>query len=128
MKFSVVLFALFLTACTACTSCSSLPAPKNADGSINPSVAVAEGEHAYKNATVYATSYVTACHGDRTIIGCNDSVIAQIKTANDKALDALFAAESAVRALPPDATTGADQAIADMNAALKVLQDLTPKH
>lgn len=128
MKISVVLFALFLTACTACTSCSSLPAPKNANGTVSPSVAVAEGEHIYTTATKDATTYVVTCHKDMTTIGCSESLITQIKDASDKALKALFAAEDAVRALPPDATSGADQVIADMNAALKVLQDLTPKH
>ena len=109
-------------------ACGSLPAPKNANGSVNPSVAVAEGEIAYSNATTYATSYVTACHAVPTTIGCSDSIIAQLKSASDTALKSLFAAEAAVRQLPANATTGADAQIADMNADLAALKALTPKH
>jgi hypothetical protein len=119
---------LILSLPLAVVGCGSLPTPKNTNGSISPSVAVAEAEIAYSNATAYAATYVTTCHADMTTIGCSESAITQIKSASDKALKSLFAAEGAVRQLPANATTGADAQIATMNADLAALKALTPKH
>jgi hypothetical protein len=117
-----------LVLAVACFSgCANLPAPKNANGSVNPSVVVAEGEITYRNAATAATTYVATCHAAPTTIGCSDPVIAQIKVANDKAWTDVQAAENAVRTLPAGAT-GIDKAIADMQAALVLLQGLIPRH
>lgn len=126
MKFRLVLLSLCLTA-FALVGCAGLPAPKNANGTTNPSVAVAEAKIAYTNAATDATTYVSTCHAAPTTIGCSDTVIAQIKSASDKALNAVNAAENAVKTLPVGAT-GIDAAIADMNAALVLLESLIPKH
>ena len=111
----------------AMTGCAGLPAPKNANGSVNPSVAVADGELTYRNAATAATTYVATCHAVPTTIGCSPTVITQIKVANDKAWTSVQAAETAVRTLPAGAT-GIDQAIAEMQAAIVLLQGLIPHH
>ena len=124
MKF---ITALCLTAMLALAGCAGLPKPTNANGSVNPSVAVAEGEISYRNAATAATTYVATCHAAPTTIGCSEPVITQIKSANDKAWMAVQAAENAVRTLPAGAT-GVDAAIADMQAAIVLLQGLIPHH
>lgn len=124
MKWITVVSLAFML---ALAGCASLPKPTNANGTVNPSVAVAEAKITYTNAANDATTYVATCHQAPTTIGCSDSIIAQIKSANDKALAAVNAAENAVKSLPPGAT-GIDKAIADMNAAILFLQSLTPKH
>jgi uncharacterized protein HemX len=108
--------------------CAGLPAPKNANGSLNPSVAVAEGELAYSNATEDAAQYATACHANMATIGCSEATITQLKAASDTALRSLFAAENAVRQLPAGATTGATSEIAAMQKDTNALKALTPKH
>lgn len=109
-------------------ACAGLPAPKNANGSINPTVAVGEIEVAYSNATAYAASYATTCHKDMTTIGCSQATIDNLKSYSDRALADVFAAEKAVRALPAGATTGAETPIATANASIAKLKDMTPKH
>lgn len=107
-----------------------LPKPTNANGTLNPSVAVAEAKITYTNAANDAAVYAETCHATTPApIGCNDQVIAQLKVQGKKTLDAINAAEQAVKTLQPGAT-GIDSAIANMNAALIFLQSLlnTAKH
>lgn len=116
----VLAFVLFVSACQ-----HTLPKPTNANGSINPTVAVAEAEVTYANVAHALTTYVTTCHTTPSTIGCSEAKIAQIKDADRKAYDALQAAEQAVKTLPAGAQ-GIDQAIGVLNAALVFLQTLVP--
>lgn len=121
MKFVIaLLFTLALTAC------QSLPPPKNANGTVSPSVTVAEAQITLRNVETDATTYVATCHAAPATIGCSESLITQIKAADVKADAAVAAAVNAVKTLPPGAT-GIDQAIADLNAAVVFLQGLLPK-
>lgn len=103
-----------------------LPKPTNANGSVNPTVAVAEAEITYANLAHGATAYISTCHGAPTTPGCSEQKIQQIKVADKKAYDALQAAENAVKTLPAGAE-GIDKAIASLQAALVFLQSfVTP--
>lgn len=107
-----------------------LPKPTNADGSLNPTVLVAEAKITYTNATNDAAVYAETCHKTIPVpIGCDERVIAQLKVQSVTALNAINAAEQAVRTLQPG-DSGIDRAINQMNAALIFLQSLinTAKH
>lgn len=113
---------------SACTH--TLPKPTNANGSFNPSVAVADAKITTTNLVNDAATYAETCHRTTPApIGCDERVIAQLKIAGPKAMDAVNAAENAVRTLPAGAS-GIDAAIARMNAAITFLQSLlsTAKH
>lgn len=111
--------ALFLGGCF-----NHLPKPTNANGTVNPSVAVAEAKITYTNITNDAAVYTETCHKTTPApIGCDERIIAQLKVQSATTLDAINAAENAVRTLAPGAT-GIDTAINRMNAALVFLQSL----
>ena len=114
------LLALTMAACA-----NTLPKPTNANGSINPSVAVAEAEISYANAAHGATAYISTCHAVPSTIGCSETKIAQIKQADAKAYAALQAAEAAAKSMPAGGS-GIDRYIAELNAALIFLQALLP--
>lgn len=123
-RIAAILFAFTLAVVAGCTH--TLPKPTNANGSINPSVAMAEAEISYANAAHAATAYIANCHAVPTTLGCSEQKIQQIKVADQKAYTALQSAESAVKTLPAGAE-GIDKAIATLNAALVFLQSfITP--
>lgn len=117
---------LLALACCMGGCSSNLPKPENANGTINPSVAVAEGAIAYANAANYAMAYVSTCHANMATIGCSENTITSLKAAGVKADAAVKAAIGSVKSLPAGAT-GIDLTIAEMNAAIAFLQALTPK-
>lgn len=129
MKTFTLALAMLLTFLVS--GCANkLPKPTNADGSLNPTVLVAEAKITYTNITNDAAIYAETCHATTPApIGCDERVIAQLKVQSKTALDAINAAEQAVRTLAPGAT-GIDTAINRMNAALIFLQSLlnTAKH
>jgi hypothetical protein len=109
-----------------CAGCqNTLPKPTNANGSVNPQVAVAEAEVAYANAAHSVASYKATCHANMATVGCSAAAIAALDQANEKAWAALQAAETAVRTLP-EGSAGIDQALAYAQAALAFLQSLNP--
>lgn len=121
----VMLLAVLASGCV-----NKLPKPTNADGSFNPTVAVAEAKITYTNAANDAATYAETCHATTPApIGCNERLIAQLKTQSVTTLEAINAAEQAVRTLAPG-STGIDTALNRMNAALIFLQSLlhTAKH
>lgn len=123
MKF---LYALLLAVPLALAGCvNHLPKPVNANGSVNPSVAVAEGSIKYAESANFATAYISTCHANMATIGCSEAKITQIKAAIVKADAAVHAAINAVKTLPPGAT-GIDAYIADMQAAIVFLTALVP--
>ena len=121
-----LILAFLLCVPLALAGCANkLPKPVNANGSVNPTVAVAEAEISYANAAHAATAYISTCHAAPTTLGCSESKITQIKAADAKAYAALQAAEAAAKSMPAGAS-GIDRYIADLNAALILLQALLP--
>lgn len=122
------ILAMTLALMAACAGCAStLPKPINANGSANPSVAVAEAEVHYANLANDVASYKATCRANMSTVGCSASAIATLDQANEKAWAALQAAENAVRTMPAG-SAGIDQALAYAQAALAFLQSLDPKH
>jgi len=107
-----------------CTGCAGLPAPKNANGTVSPTVALAEADLTFQNADSFAVTYITTCHLAPTTPGCSQNLVLNIKAASAKALLALQSAHTAIKNLQPGAS-GIDAAIADLNAALAFLQSFT---
>jgi hypothetical protein len=123
-----IILAMTLALAVVCAGCAStLPKPVNANGSVNPSVAVAKAEVHYANIANDIASYKTTCHANMATVGCSASAIAALDQANEKAWAALQAAENAVRTMPAG-SAGIDQALAYAQAALAFLQSLDPKH
>jgi hypothetical protein len=121
-----IILAMTLALMAACAGCAStLPKPVNANGTANPSVAVAEVH--YANLANDVASYKATCHANMATIGCSQSAITALDQANEKAWTALQAAERAVRTMPAG-SAGIDQALAYAQAALAFLQSLDPKH
>lgn len=118
----LVALSFLLAVCAGCVN--HLPKPTNANGSINPSVTVAEAEITFRNYAADSAKYAQTCHAQPTTVGCSEATITNLKTASNKAWVALQAAENAVRTLPQGAS-GIDAAIADLNAALIFFQALT---
>lgn len=117
-----MLLACTLAFAAGCTH--TLPKPTNANGSVSPSVLVAEAKITATNAINDAATYAETCHATTPApIGCDERIIAQLKLQGPKTLDAINAAENAVRTMTPGAS-GIDAAIANMNAALTFLQSL----
>lgn len=126
-RLKVFIAASLLACCVLFAGCANtLPKPVNANGSVNPSVAVAEAAITYRNAATDAATYITTCHAAPTTIGCSEATITALKSADAKAYTAVEAAITAVKTLPAGAT-GIDAAIADMSAAIAFLQGLLPK-
>lgn len=125
-QYRVFTAALLLVCFAFFAGCANLPAPKNANGTVNPSVAVAEGSLAYVNAAGFATTYISTCHATPTMIGCSDAKIAQVKGAVVKADAAVKAAIAAVKANPNAGGNTLDGYIADMNIAISLLAALVP--
>ena len=122
-RIATLICVLAMAACT-----HTLPKPTNANGSFNPSVAMAEAELSYASAAHAAAAFIGQCRVAATTPGCSEQRIQQIKVADQKAYDALQNAERAVKALPPGITggDGIDKAIAALNAALIFLQGFLP--
>lgn len=114
-----IVLSLLVAACA-----TPLPKPVNADGTVNPSVAVAELKVTYGNVAHGATAYISTCHADMSTIGCSDRLIAQIKVASEKAAKAIEEADKAIKTLPPGAK-GIDEAIGYAKAAIQFLKSFT---
>lgn len=107
-----------------CTGCAGLPAPKNANGTVSPTVTVGDADLTYQNLSNYATTYIASCHAAPTTPGCNDTLVMNLKSASTRVKNALHAAHNAVNTLQPGAT-GIDSAISDLQAALVFLESFT---
>ena len=116
--------ALAFLAVTFLAGCAGLPTPKNANGTVSPTVALGEADVSFQNADSFVVTYITTCHTAPTTPGCNDTLILNLKAASAKTLKALQAAHNAVNTLQPG-SSGIDAAIADLNAALAFLQSFT---
>lgn len=122
-----LLFAFLLFLPIALGGCANtMPKPVNANGSVNASVAVAEGSLGYARAANLAQAYIATCHANMATIGCSEAKITQIKAAIVKADSAVKSAISAVKANPNAGQGTLDGYIADMNIAIALLQALVP--
>lgn len=121
------LYAFLLCVPLALAGCANnMPKPVNANGSVNPSVAVAEGALSYARFANEAQAYIATCHANMATIGCSEAKITQIKAAIVKADAAVKAAIAAVKANPNAGAGTLDGYIADLNIALALLQALVP--
>ncbi len=118
-----ILTLLFVATLAACTH--SLPKPTNANGSFNPSVALAEAEPSYASAAHAAAAYISQCRTVATTPGCSEQRIQQIRVADQKAYDALQNAENALKTMQPG-SDGITRAISALNAAMIFLQGFLP--
>jgi hypothetical protein len=116
-----------LLACTlALAGCAGLPSPKNANGTVNVSVATGEAAIKFAEAADAAQGYIATCHANMATIGCSEAKITQIKAALVKGQTAIHAAAAAVQANPNIGQSSLDGYLADLNAALLILQTLAP--
>ena len=117
--FTAVLLTATLALVAGCAN--TLPKPVQANGSVSPSVTVAEAKITYTNFAKDATAYVTTCRAAPTTTGCSDRLIAQLKSASEDASRAVNAAEDGVKHNPAGGA-GVDQLISDLNIALALLK------
>jgi hypothetical protein len=122
---TAIAIAFLLAFCAGCQN--TLPKPTNANGSLNYSVAEAEAEITYRNATTDAAAYISGCRIGTVTLGCSEDTYAKIKAADADAYAKLLLARTAVSQVNPDAH-GIDRAINALQVALTLLQNLIPKH
>ena len=119
-----LLFALVLA--VTLSACAGLPSPKNQNGTPNASVAVGESAVKFAEAADFAQGYIATCHANMATVGCSEAKITQIKAALVKGQTAIHAAAAAIQANPNIGQASLDGYLADLNAALLILQTLAP--
>jgi hypothetical protein len=121
-----LLLAFLLFIPLALGGCKTMPEPKNANGTLNPSVAIGEASLGYARLANQAQVYIEKCRAAPTSIGCSDANIAKVKAATVKADAAVKAALDGIKANPNAGASTIDGYIADINIALALLQALVP--
>jgi hypothetical protein len=123
-RYLVPILALLLSLTAGCAS--HLPKPVNANGSVNVSVATGEAAIKFAEAVDFAQGYIATCHANMATVGCSEAKITQVKAAILKGQTAIHAAANAIKANPNIGQSSLDGYLADLNAAILILQTLAP--